>query len=255
MEQKNIDLLKAIGLTDGEVKVYLALIDLGSSTTGNIIQKSKVHASKVYSILNRLIEKGLVSFIKKEKKTVYSSNPPTTITSYLNRKELEIKEQKESARDFIEELSRKTFANISEATVYLGIKGLRTASEKMYEKMRKGDTLYYLGVPAYQPEEQHIYWQKDHARRIEHGIKVRILFNQDTDPKILRNRNTYQGSDARHMPTKIKTPALFGIYKDVVLVMLQSPEVITIEIINQHIADSFKAYFNEFWKNSKPFRK
>jgi HTH-type transcriptional regulator, sugar sensing transcriptional regulator len=255
MQQKHIELLKEIGLTDGEVRVYLALMDLGSSTTGNIIKKSKVHASKVYPILDRLIEKGLVSFIKKTKKTVYTANPPNTINSYLNKKEMEIKELKESAKDIIEELSKKSFSNVTDATVYLGFKGLRTACEKIYEKMGKGDTLYYMGIPAYQPEEQHTYWKKDHMRRVECGYKVKLLFNQDTDPKIMENRNTFKGSDARYMPTPIKTPALFGIYKDVVLVMLQSPEVITVEIINQHIADSFKAYFNDFWKNTKPFRK
>lgn len=249
-----ISILREIGLTEGEVKVYLALLNIGSSTTGRIVKQSKVHSSKVYSILDRLIDKGLVSFIKQGKKTIYTANPPNTINSYLNKKESEIKELKESAQELIEKLSEKALKSPTEATVFLGMKGLRTASEKMYDKMKKGDVLYYLGIPSYQPEEQHIYWEKDHGKRVRHGIKVKLLFNKDTNPKILVNRNSYSGSDARYMPTEIKTPALFGVYKDVVLVMLQSPEVITIEIVNQHIADSFKEYFAWFWKKSKPFK-
>ena len=95
---------------------------------------------------------------------------------------------------FINELSTRALSHPSEATVFFGINGLRTASEKMYYKLKRGETLYYLGVPAYQPKEQHIYWQKDHARRTECGIKVNILFNKDTDKRILANRNSYKAS-------------------------------------------------------------
>lgn len=254
VDMANTSLLQQIGLTEGETKVYLALLDLGSSSTGKIIKQSKVHASKVYPILDRLVDKGLVSFIKQGKKTIYTANPPTTILSYLDKKENEILDLKKSAQELVAELSAKAMVQASEATVFIGIKGLRTASEKMYYKMRRGDTLYYLGIPAYQPKEQHIYWQREHAQRVEHGVKVKLLFNSDTDSAILANRNSYTGSEARYMPTDIKTPALFGIYKDVVLVMLQSPEVITIEIVNPHIAASFKAYFDEFWRRSMPFK-
>ena len=55
------------------------------------------------------------------------------------------------------------------------------------------------------------------------------------------------------MPTDIRTPAWFLGYKDVVVIGLQGAEI-AIEIINQKIADSFKAYFDEFWKKSKPFK-
>ena len=54
-------LLESIGMTSGEVSVYLALLDLGISSTGNIIKKSNVSSSKVYLILERLLQKGLIS--------------------------------------------------------------------------------------------------------------------------------------------------------------------------------------------------
>ncbi|RMD45562.1 TrmB family transcriptional regulator, partial [Candidatus Pacearchaeota archaeon] len=53
-------LLKEIGLTNGETKVYLSLIKIGESTVGPIAKKSGVSLSKIYEILNNLIKKGLV---------------------------------------------------------------------------------------------------------------------------------------------------------------------------------------------------
>jgi len=43
--------LKSIGLTDGEIKIYLALLEIGSSSIGNIIKKSKISGSKTYEVL------------------------------------------------------------------------------------------------------------------------------------------------------------------------------------------------------------
>ncbi len=80
------------------------------------------------------------------------------------------------------------------------------------------------------------------------------MFNQDTDKKILKDRNSYKDCDVRYMPSGIKTYAFFLIYKDTTVIMLQSPTAIAVEIINQDIADSFQSYFNEFWKRSKKFK-
>ena len=49
-----ISLLKEVGLTEGEAKVYLALLELGASTSGPIVKKSRVSRSIIYNILEKL---------------------------------------------------------------------------------------------------------------------------------------------------------------------------------------------------------
>ena len=60
----DISILEDIGLTNAEIKVYLALLELGSSTAGPILEKSKLQNSVVHMTLNKLIDKGFVTFIK-----------------------------------------------------------------------------------------------------------------------------------------------------------------------------------------------
>ena len=45
--------LREIGLTEGEIRVYLALLELGDSATGAITKKQGF-GSKVYEVLDRL---------------------------------------------------------------------------------------------------------------------------------------------------------------------------------------------------------
>lgn len=244
-------LLVKAGLTEGETKVYLAMLRSGLSTSGNIVNKSGIAKSMVYPILERLIQKGLVSFIIKEKTKYFQACDPERLIGFIEEKEKTLELTKGAVRKSLPELELlMKMAQKSEATIYLGNKGLRTAYEAVYKRLKRGECSYFLGVSAEQPKEQHIYWKKDHLKRIKAGLKMKALFNKDADPRILKDRNSYKDMEARYMPTDIKTPALFMTYKDTTVIMLQSPSVIAVEIVNQDIADSFQAYFDEFWRRS-----
>ena len=249
-------LLKKIGLTDGEIKTYLALLRIGKSSTGPIAKESQVSRSKLYSILDKLEKKGLVSHIEERKVMYFIASEPNKIKDYIKEKEEQIRALEKEFNNFLPQLDmyNKENKKTQKVSFYQGLKGLTTAHEHLYLKLKKDDEYYYLGIPAVQPGTHHLYWQRDHERRIMAGIKCKLLFNRDTPKKILNNRNSYKGVDARYMPSGIKTPSYFLIYADTVMIAIASEDPIAIEIINQKVAGSFMAYFEEFWKLSKPFK-
>ena len=59
------DALSNLGLSERESSVYLALLELGQTTTGPLSKKSSIPNSKIYEVLNSLEEKGLVSWVLK----------------------------------------------------------------------------------------------------------------------------------------------------------------------------------------------
>ena len=86
----NIDeSLQSLGLTNSEIKVYLALLELGISSKGKILEKAKIAPSKIYIVLNKLIDKGLVSLIIKNNIRHYQAAPVSRISDYLNLKKEE----------------------------------------------------------------------------------------------------------------------------------------------------------------------
>ena len=86
----NESLLEKLGLTKGEIKVYLALNTLGESTVGPIGAESKVSKSKIYDILAKLIYKGLVGYIIKDGVKYFLANDPHVILDYMEKKEDEL---------------------------------------------------------------------------------------------------------------------------------------------------------------------
>ena len=53
--------LTGLGLTNHEITVYLALLELGSAKVVEIANKCKLHRPNVYDALQKLIEKGVQS--------------------------------------------------------------------------------------------------------------------------------------------------------------------------------------------------
>ena len=72
----NIQDLSKIGLTEGEIKIYDALLELGETTRTRLAKKSGISPSKIYDVINRLVEKGIVSVVKKQGVLHFSAASP-----------------------------------------------------------------------------------------------------------------------------------------------------------------------------------
>jgi DNA-binding MarR family transcriptional regulator len=107
MEEEIIQKLAAIGLTEGEAKTYLALLSLGTSTVGPIVDKSGVSASKVYQIIDRLMHKGLASMIVDQDTKKFTASDPSMIITYLEQEKARIESYESSINSIMPMLKLK----------------------------------------------------------------------------------------------------------------------------------------------------
>src|SRR3989338_369599 len=96
--------LEKIGLTRGEVKVYLTLLKTGQTTTGKIIDESQLSSGKIYEILDRLIRKGLASFVIKDKTKYFEAASPKMILQHIKDKEEELKRNEQKIESLLPDL-------------------------------------------------------------------------------------------------------------------------------------------------------
>ena len=61
----DIKLLEEIGLANSEIKVYTTLLKTGEIKVGELIKELSLHRSRIYEAINRLTDKGLVSYVIK----------------------------------------------------------------------------------------------------------------------------------------------------------------------------------------------
>ena len=127
----NEKILEEIGLTKGESKVYLTLLKLGETTTGKIIEEAQISSGKIYEILDKLIAKGLASFIIKEKTKYFQASSPNRIMDYLHEKEDNLKAKEQEFEKqlpsllSLQQLKKKEH----EATLFKGFKGFKKSKD------------------------------------------------------------------------------------------------------------------------------
>ena len=114
-------ILQEIGLSNTEAKVYLALLELGSALAGEITKKSEVNRTNVYDALERLIEKGLVSYVISANRKMFEAVNPERLREMLREKQVKLD-------SVIKNLQIKYRENKSEedATIFKGKKGIKS---------------------------------------------------------------------------------------------------------------------------------
>ena len=145
----NTQILEEIGLTKTEIKIYLALLKLGQSTTTNIIREAEINASKVYEFLDKLIQKGLVSYVIKANKKYFTTTNPKALREFLYEKQKKIQKQRQEIDKIIPKLNiiKSEKKDIIKSEIYEGLKGLKSIYEKILTNLDKGETQYIIGAP------------------------------------------------------------------------------------------------------------
>jgi sugar-specific transcriptional regulator TrmB len=243
--------LKELGFTEGEEKVYTALLKIGSNTTGKIAKEANVSRSKLYEILEKLINKGVVSHFKKNNVSYFTAAPPSRIIDFLKNKEDTIKKQ---MKEFEGKIS--FFENISiskqlsqEAQVFEGIEGIKNIREIALKNSKSGETFYYFGNPASGHQNVLGYWDDWNNRRIKKKISAKIVYNQDAF-EFGERRRKQSYTQIKYLPKKGNSHAWIEIYGDIVAIVLKQEKPMSIIINNKLVSESFKLYFDIIWNVS-----
>ena len=85
--------LQNYGFSEKEAKVYLTVLELGTSIASTIARRSEVKRVTVYSILDDLKRKGIVHETSKDEVKFYSVISPDTLLKQLEQKYEAFKEK------------------------------------------------------------------------------------------------------------------------------------------------------------------
>ena len=231
-------ILKAIGLTDVEAKVYTTLLDSGASTSGDIAKRTKIHRRTVYDSMERLVEKGLVGFMMRNQRRHYLAVNPKRLLEIVEKEEDEL-------QSIMPALHKRFTASETEERILLleGRKGLKQALQD--QLTANSDILIMGDVGEFGswvgPFFHHF---KQAVRR--NGLHYRFLANE-TD----RREHSFPNGEFRYLPKRYSSPSTITVYdnKVAMTVRTQSPIILVIE--NSTIAESYRNNFAFLWKMAK----
>jgi len=240
--------LREAGLAENEIKVYIALLKLGSVTAGDIAKISGVNRTNVYDSLERLIDKGLISFVVKSNKKHFEAKAPEFLINYFEMKEKEIKDKKEIIKSILPEINniRKLNEENQEAVIYKGMKGLKSISEDVIKTKKE---IFVFGAEGNFGKLFGDYFEQWHLKRKINKIPLKIIFNEKVRKK--KEDWKFSLSEIRFNNSLEDTPATTWIYGNKVVIIVWSEQPIATLIESSNVSKSYRQFFNVLWENSK----
>ncbi len=246
------EILTDIGLTKSEIAVYLSLLKIGTSSTGNIIKSSKIASGKAYLVLDRLIQKGLVTYSIKSNVKYYQAKNPERIVDYIDEKRNNLTDKKVSFEKILPKLKaeyeEKKYQNKGE--IYEGVKGFKSFYELALKELSRGEYIYVMGVPKVANDKFKAFLLEWNKERIKKGVFMKILFNSDCR-KEGRLREKMKLTEVRYMDPGLETPVWIDIFKENVVTINVHGDPICFVIKNKESSEAYMKYFGYIWNNSK----
>jgi sugar-specific transcriptional regulator TrmB len=243
----DMNLLKDIGLANSEIEVYSSLLTTGSIKVGDLMKKLALHRSRIYEAINRLTDKGLVSYVIKNNVKYFEAADPERLLIYIDEQKEKLKEKEKSIKKILPELKKQTNPLMphSEAHVLYGREGFKTMRK---DALKQKQTLYLIGAVGKEDRHLKYFFPNFDKLRIKDRIKFKILYDHEVKGRSITKLKLME---VKFLPKEYSSPSVINIYGDrVVNVLWKGDTPLCFMIINKDIADSYRKWFELLWRYS-----
>lgn len=222
-------------MTSNEIKVYLALLELGPSLAGRISRKTGLHRRTVYDTTEMLIQKGLLGYILENNRRLFQAENPRRIREIID-------EKKEMLEPVVLELEEKykEEKGKEETNFYKGKAGLKTVFE---DQLNYPEVLIMGASPkAYETLQFYFKWYE--LKRRKKKIKARVIAQS-------RSVKFVKPVEIKYLSKKYENPVAINIYGDKVAIIQWAEKPVAVVIKSKDIAYGYRQYFELMWKVAK----
>lgn len=227
--------LSQLGFTPNQIKVYLALFDLGQSKVGAIIKQTGLHRNIIYRALDDLEKRQLVFHLQKSGVAYYQATSPEPLLQ-------EVKAQEQVAAQVVRELAKRQTQTPAEVLIFSGEQGIEELFQKVLEE---GEDLYLIGANAEVAQRYPHIVEKFERERLSKKIARHHLAIKETEGASF---NRLEKCEVKYLPSQFSSPNVTWIFGNKIAhVLWEQPEIV-FYINNERIAQDYRKYFDLLWK-------
>ncbi len=233
------DELQHAGLTGTESKIYVMLLDLNKSQAGVLSRKTGIHRRSIYDALDRLIEKGLVSYIVENGKRFYMPADPLRLAEIM-------RVQQEAVLAVVPSLTAR-FAEQKgkqETQFFRGKEGIRSVFD---DQISAGKDVYIIGASHLAKDLLKYYLPHYTNSRVKKKIKLHCIYSGEKHV----DGSGVPLAEVKYLPKEFGSLVSTNIWGDKVAIILWIFDPVAIVISQKDIAVAFKGYFDMLWKIAK----
>ncbi len=164
-------ILKDLGLTGAEIKVFLTLLELGTSTAGKVVEKSGLQNAVVHRAFHSLGEKGLLTYILEGRIKHYQAIQPKALLNFIDEKKARLEKILPEL-----EAKQKLAKEKPKAIIFHGIRGVKELISSMLDTNAK--EYYAYGGPQKADDLLgHHFWERFHKIRSTKKVNAQLIFH------------------------------------------------------------------------------
>jgi len=247
-----LEYLRKIGLTSGEIKVYSAVLEIGASSLNKIHEKTGIERRNIYDILNKLIEKGLVSYVIERGKKIFQITHPNKIINFLEEKKKTIEDTEKDIQPKIKDLVKVFNETKTEvrAEVYRGFEAIKTLHDEILEEKE----CYWIGgnssVENTRIKHWFAHWMERRAKKkhMMYDLVDYGTYLEGYEPKKMdvHKKKYYKYCQ---LPKDISSPMVMVIFGNKVAQIIWTAQPFAFVMESKEVREGFMRYFNHFWKD------
>ena len=244
-----LEKLEKFGLSHKEAKVYISLLELGTSIVSDVAKKAQINRSTAYVLLETLAKNGLVSISERKKVRLYTPASPERLVQLLEESVKKYTELVGVAHNILPEL-KSIYSGVGpkpRVQFFEGPEGIKTAYE---DTLNSGETIRAYASIESMHETLPDYFPEYYKRRSAKNIKIRAIF---PDTAEARERIKYNKEEAREALLVPKEKYAFSpeinIYDNKV-VFMSWLEKFALIIESEELADALKKAFELSWQEA-----
>lgn len=239
--------LEQLGLTNQQAKIYLKLLELGPSSVGLLIKNLDIARISCYDTLNRLMSKGLVSYVQERGNRKYGAVDPDKLIDIAKEQEQKSKKNLEVTESLVKDLKKIKIEKYqsNDATIYKTKEGIKSLFELM---INTNKTIYTISATGKALYELKYFFPQWHIKRKKLHLKTYIIFNEDTRNKKITEIPL---AEIRFMPKDSNSPSTVFVFGDCVATLLWSDVPTAFLIKSKEISETYMNYFKIIWSKAK----
>lgn len=244
--------LLEFGLSEKESRVYISLLELGTSLVTDVAKKANINRSTAYVVLESLAKQGLVSITERKNIRLYTPASPDRLVQNLEEKSRRAVELVGLAKTLLPELKSFFIGTGPKPKIqfFEGTEGIKSAYEDTLtstEPIKAFASIesMHATLPGFFPDY--------YNRRVSKGIEIKAIFPDTPEARlrVSKDKDEMRVTTLVPVDTFSFTPEINMYDNKVVFMSLKERFALVIE--SEELADALKKIFDLAWEGAKQY--
>lgn len=228
------EILKDLGFEEREIKIYLALIRISDSPALKLSKEIGIDRTTTYDLLERLINRGIVSSYVKNKSKHFSALAPEKLLHHFKEKYTSL----EHILPELKKISNQTPEPVK-CELFYGKEGLKSVGKDLINNTKE---YRVIGIRKEYEEILGYFNEQAILKLDQFKAKEWAIVEKNAKFKKLKN------GEYRYLDKKLLSPITTLIYKNKVVFFIWKEPYFAVRVENEHLAKAQIEYFNLLWK-------